>query len=70
MGFKSVDLSGFHARGRASVEPEAVTANPQKAKLDKMKALLDRYESHCGDFFQFGTSPGQHSLNDPKPRHP
>lgn len=67
MGFKSVDLSGFHARGRASVEPEAVTANPQ-GEADKMKALLDRYELHCGDFFpQFGTSPGQHSLNDPNP---
>lgn len=67
MGFKSVDLSGFHARGRASVEPEAVTADPQ-GQANQMKALLDRYELHGGDFFpQFGTSPDQHSLNDPNP---
>jgi sugar phosphate isomerase/epimerase len=67
MGFKSVDLSGFHARGRASIEPEAITADPQ-GEADRMKALLDKYELHCGDFFpQFGTSPNEHSLNDPEP---
>ncbi len=67
MGFTSVDLSGFHARGRASIEPEAITADPQR-HADHMKALLAHYELHCGDFFpQFGTSPDQHSLNDPNP---
>jgi len=67
MGFTSVDLSGFHARGRASIEPEAITADPQR-HADHMKALLEHYELHCGDFFpQFGTSPDQHSLNDPNP---
>lgn len=67
MGFSHVDLSGFHARGRASVEPEAVTANPQ-GEADKMKALLDEYELVASDFFpQFGTSPDDHSLNDPDP---
>jgi sugar phosphate isomerase/epimerase len=67
MGFKSVDLSGFHARGRASVEPEAVTADPV-GQADQMRALLERYELHCSDFFpQFGISPDQHSLNDPNP---
>lgn len=67
MGFKSVDLSGFHARGRASVEPEEIAADPQR-EADHIKALLDSYELHCGDFFpQFGASPDQHSLNDPDP---
>jgi len=67
MGFKSVDLSGFHARGRASIEPEAITAKPER-EADTVRALLDKYELHAGDFFpQFGTSPDQHSLNDPDP---
>ena len=67
MGFKSVVLSGFHARGRASIEPEAIAADPQ-GQADQVKALLDRYELYCSDFFpQFGASPDQHSLNDPDP---
>jgi sugar phosphate isomerase/epimerase len=67
MGFKSVVLSGFHARGRASIEPEAITADPQ-GQADQVKALLERYELYCSDFFpQFGASPDQHSLNDPDP---
>lgn len=67
MGFKSVVLSGFHGRGRASVEPEAVTADPQ-GEADKMRVLLDRYELRCSDFFpQFGISHNQHTLNDPNP---
>jgi sugar phosphate isomerase/epimerase len=67
MGFKSVDISGFHQRGRASVEPEDVTRDP-KGEAARMRALLDKYQLHCGDFFpQFGTSPDHHSLNDPDP---
>jgi sugar phosphate isomerase/epimerase len=67
MGFESVDLSGFHARGRASIEPEAIRADPQ-GQADRVKALLDQYSLHCGDFFpQFGTAPDDHSLNDPDP---
>jgi sugar phosphate isomerase/epimerase len=67
MGFKSVVLSGFHARGRASIEPEAIMTNPQD-EADRVRALLDRYELDCGDFFpQFGASPDRHSLNDPDP---
>jgi sugar phosphate isomerase/epimerase len=67
MGFRHVDLSGFHARGRASVEPEAIVSDTQ-GEADKMKALLDKYELVGGDFFpQFGNSPSEHSLNDPNP---
>jgi sugar phosphate isomerase/epimerase len=67
MGFRTVDLSGFHARGRASVEPEAIAADPA-GEAAKMRALLDKYSLHCSDFFpQFGTSPSHHSLNDPDP---
>jgi hypothetical protein len=29
LGFKGVDISGFHARGRCSIEPEAIAADPQ-----------------------------------------
>jgi sugar phosphate isomerase/epimerase len=65
MGFKSVVLSGFHARGRASIEPEAILADLE-GETDRVRALLDKYELDCGDFFpQFGASPDRHSLNDP-----
>jgi sugar phosphate isomerase/epimerase len=67
MGFKSVGLSGFHARGRASIEPEVIAVNPQ-GQADQVRALLDRYELECSDFFpQFGANPNLHSLNDPNP---
>lgn len=67
MGFKAVDISGFHARGRCSFEPEEVAADPQ-GQADKLKALLDKYELEALDFFpQFGVSPDQHSINDPDP---
>jgi sugar phosphate isomerase/epimerase len=64
MGFKGIDLSGFHARGRCSLEPEDVAADPQR-QADKVRALLDKYELDAVDFFpQFGASPDQHGLND------
>lgn len=67
MGFKAVDLSGFHARGRASIEPEAIAANPER-EADALGELLARCGLVCTDFFpQFGASPDQHSLNDPDP---
>jgi sugar phosphate isomerase/epimerase len=67
MGFSHVDLSGFHARGRASVEPDAIVADTQ-GEADKMKALLDKYELIVSDFFpQFGLSFDEHSLNNPNP---
>jgi sugar phosphate isomerase/epimerase len=67
MGFTSADLSGFHNRGRASIEPEAILNDPQ-GSADHVRALLDRHELHCGDFFpQFGSSPAEHGLNDPDP---
>ena len=67
LGFKGIDIAGFHARGNASLEPEAVAADPQ-GMADQVKALLDKYELDAVDFFpQFGISPDQHGLNDPDP---
>jgi sugar phosphate isomerase/epimerase len=67
LGFKGVDIAGFHARGRCSLEPEDVTADPQR-HADMVRALLDKYGLEAVDFFpQFGASPDQHSLNDPDP---
>jgi sugar phosphate isomerase/epimerase len=65
LGFKGIDISGFHARGRCSLEPEDVTADPQ-GQADMVRALMDQYELDAVDFFpQFGESPEQHGLNDP-----
>ncbi|MBZ0291735.1 MAG: sugar phosphate isomerase/epimerase [Anaerolineae bacterium] len=65
LGFKGVDISGFHARGRCSIEPEDILSNPQ-GQADMVRSLLDKYELDAVDFFpQFGVSPDQHSLNDP-----
>jgi|FLYN01.1.fsa_nt_gi sugar phosphate isomerase/epimerase len=67
MGFKAVDIAGFHNRGRASYEPDEVGADPQK-HADHLNALLDKYELEAMDFFpQFGASPGERSINDPDP---
>jgi sugar phosphate isomerase/epimerase len=67
LGFKGVDIGGFHARGRCSFEPEEVTANPQK-QADILKPLLEKYELQVVDFFpQFGANPSEHSINDPDP---
>jgi sugar phosphate isomerase/epimerase len=67
MGFKGIDIAGFHNRGRCSFEPEAILANPQ-AEADTLKALLDKYELDAVDFFpQFGSHPGENSINDPNP---
>jgi sugar phosphate isomerase/epimerase len=65
MGFKGVDIGGFHNRGRASYEPDEVAAKPQKF-ADALRKLLERYELDAVDFFpQFGSSPNERSLNDP-----
>ncbi len=67
LGFKGVDIGGFHARGKCSFEPEDIAANPQK-QADILKPLLDKYELTVVDFFpQFGTNPAHHSINDPDP---
>lgn len=67
LGFKGLDISGFHARGKCSIEPEDILANPQ-AQADMVKALLAKYELDAVGFFpQFGVSPDEHSLNDPDP---
>ena len=65
MGFKGVDIAGFHNRGRCSFEPEVVRNDPQ-GQADILKALLDKYELDAVDFFaQYGSHPGEHSINDP-----
>ena len=67
LGFKGVDLSGFHARGRCSIEPEDILRDGQ-GQADRAKRLLDTYELDAVDYFpQFGTSPDQHSINDLDP---
>lgn len=67
LGFKAVDIAGFHARGRCSFEPEDVAANPQK-QADILQPLLDKYELEADVFFpQFGAAPDQQSINDPNP---
>ena len=67
LGFKGLDISGFHARGKCSIEPEDILADPQ-AQADMVKGLLAKYELDAVDFFpQFGASPDEHSLNDPGP---
>ncbi len=65
MGFKGVDIAGFHNRGKCSYEPDEVGKNPQKF-ADDLKRLLDKYELDAVDFFpQFGVSFDERSLNDP-----
>ena len=67
MGFKGVDISGFHARGRIGFEPEELLADTQ-GQADRLNRALEEYELDCVDFFpQFGASPDQNSLNDLDP---
>src|SRR5262245_1927925 len=67
MGFKGVDIGGFHNRGRASLEPDEVGANPQKF-ADDLKRLLDKHQLEAVDYFvQFGSGPSERSANDPDP---
>src|SRR5437763_737951 len=67
MGFKGVDIAGFHNRGRCSYEPDEVGANPQKF-ADDLNRLLEKYELDAVDFFpQFGLANSERSLNDPNP---
>lgn len=67
LGFRGVDIAGFHNRGRCSLEPAEVAANPQE-HADNLLALLEKYGLHAVDFFpQFGASPSESSINDPDP---
>ncbi len=67
MGFKGVDIAGFHNRGRCSFEPEVILNQPQ-AEADKLRVLLNKYELDAVDFFpQYGSHPGENSINDPNP---
>ncbi|NBC31006.1 MAG: TIM barrel protein [Spirochaetes bacterium] len=65
LGFRAVDIAGFHARGRCSLEPAEIAADPRK-QADAIRPLLERYKLRVTDFFpQFGAAPPLHSLNDP-----
>ncbi|MSP13050.1 MAG: sugar phosphate isomerase/epimerase [Chloroflexi bacterium] len=67
MGFKGVDIAGFHQRGRCSYEPDEAGAHPQETAA-ALKPLLEQYGLEPVDFFpQFGASPAERSLNDPDP---
>jgi sugar phosphate isomerase/epimerase len=67
MGFKGVDIAGFHKRGRCSLEPDAVGADPQ-GHADRLNRLLDQYGLEAVDFFpQFGASLDERSFNAPDP---
>lgn len=67
MGFKGVDISGFHNRGRVGFEPEDILADPQ-AQADRLTQAIAPYDMDVVDFFpQFGVSPDHRSLNDPDP---
>lgn len=67
MGFKGVDISGFHQRGRIGFEPEDILADTQ-GQADRLNTALATYELDAVDFFpQFGASPDQSSLNDLDP---
>src|SRR5258708_18237571 len=67
MGFKGVDIAGFHNRGKCSYEPDEVAAAPQKF-ADDLKRHLAKFELDAVDFYpQFGSSPDERSINDPDP---
>lgn len=67
MGFRETDIGGFHNRGRASLEPDQVGAEPQRF-ADDLRRLLDRHELTAGDYFvQFGTSPSGRALTSLNP---
>ncbi len=67
MGFKGVDIAGFHNRGKCSLEPDEVGADP-RGHADRLNRLLDKYELEAVDFFpQFGASLDERSFNAPDP---
>ncbi len=67
IGFSGVDIAGFHNRGRCSLEPDEVGADPQ-GHSDRLNRLLEQYELEAVDFFpQFGASLDERSFNAPDP---
>ncbi len=67
MGFKGVDIAGFHNRGRCSLEPDDVAADPM-GHADRLNRLLAKYELEAVDFFpQFGATLDERSFNAPDP---
>ncbi|MXY47968.1 MAG: sugar phosphate isomerase/epimerase [Gemmatimonadetes bacterium] len=67
IGFKGVDIAGFHDRGRCSLEPDEVGADPL-GHANRLNRMLAKYELEAVDFFpQFGASLEERSFNAPDP---
>lgn len=67
MGFTGVDIAGFHNRGRCSLEPDEVGADPS-GHADRLNKLLEQYGLDAVDFFpQFGASLYERCFNSPDP---
>ena len=67
MGFTGVDIAGFHNRGRCSLEPDEVGAEPEKY-ADQVNRLLELYGLDAVDFFpQFGAALDERCFNSPDP---
>ncbi|MBM3264842.1 MAG: sugar phosphate isomerase/epimerase [candidate division Zixibacteria bacterium] len=67
MGFKGVDIAGFHSRGRCSLEPDEVGSDPQ-GFADRLNRSLAKYELEPVDFFpQFGATLTERCFNSPDP---
>src|SRR5215813_9121100 len=65
MGFRGVDIAGFRNGLRASYDPDAVAANPERFAKE-LRLLLDKYQLTAVTFFaQFGTSFEDRSTNHP-----
>lgn len=67
MGFTGVDIAGFHNRGRCSLEPDDVGADPEKY-ADQLNSQLERHGLDAVDFFpQFGAALDERCFNSPDP---
>ena len=67
LGFRRIDIAGFHKRGMNSLEPDEVGRYPEKY-ADLLKRALEPHEMTVHDFFpQFGASLDQRSINHPNP---
>lgn len=67
LGFENVDIAGFHQRGRCSLEPDEVGANPD-GFADDLNALMEKWNLKPVDYFpQFGAGLEERAANHPDP---
>jgi sugar phosphate isomerase/epimerase len=65
LGFRRVDIAGFHQRGMNSLEPDAVAQEPAKF-ADLLKRATEPHELTVQDYFPaFGSSLEGRALNHP-----